>query len=187
MNYLKILKDLYRLKKNVKLSAGRMRSLQEKKLRRLLRLAWEHSAYYRAAFENAGIAKEQLDTLPLSCFPAIDKQALLEHFDELVTVPDLKQEDLRKFDAEEATDRKPYQGKYHVVHSSGSTGKPGYFVYDEDAWNQMLLGIIRAALWDMSMPRILRLLMKRPKIIYIAATDGRYGGAMAPESSWQGR
>ena len=179
MNYLKILKDLYRLKKNVKLSAGRMRSLQEKKLRRLLRLAWEHSAYYRAAFENAGIAKEQLDTLPLSCFPAIDKQALLEHFDELVTVPDLKQEDLRKFDAEEATDRKPYQGKYHVVHSSGSTGKPGYFVYDEDAWNQMLLGIIRAALWDMSMPRILRLLMKRPKIVYIAATDGRYGGAMA--------
>ena len=179
MNYLKILKDLYRLKKNVKLSAGKMRSLQEKKLRRILRFVWEHSAYYRAAFENAGIAKEQLDTLPLSCFPAIDKQALLEHFDELVTVPDLKQEDLRKFDAEEATDRKPYRGKYHVVHSSGSTGKPGYFVYDEDAWNQMLLGIIRAALWDMSMPRILRLLMKRPKIVYIAATDGRYGGAMA--------
>ena len=82
---------------------------------------------------GAGITKEQLDTLPLSCFPAIDKQALLEHFDELVTVPDLKQEDLRKFDAEEATDRKPYRGKYHVVHSSGSTGKPGYFVYDEDA------------------------------------------------------
>ena len=107
MNYLKILKDLYRLKKNVKLSAGKMRSLQEKKLRRILRFAWEHSAYYRAAFENAGIAKEQLDTLPLSCFPAIDKQALLEHFDELVTVPDLNQEDLRKFDAEEATDRKP--------------------------------------------------------------------------------
>ena len=57
--------------------------------------------------------------------------------------------------------------------------KPGYFVYDEDAWNQMLLGIIRAALWDMSMPQILRLLIKRPRIVYIAATDGRYGGAMA--------
>ena len=179
MNYIKILMDLYRLKKNVKLSAKKMHSLQDKKLRRLLRFAWEHSVYYRAAFEDAGITKEQLDTLPLSCFPAIDKQVLLEHFDELVTVPDLKQEDLRKFDAEEAADRKPYQGKYHVVHSSGSTGKPGYFVYDEDAWDQMLLGIIRAALWDMSMPQILKLLMKRPRIVYIAATDGRYGGAMA--------
>ena len=179
MNYLKTLTDLYRLKKNVKLSAEKMRSLQDEKLRKLLRFTWEHSAYYRAAFEKAGITEEQLDTLPLSCFPTIDKQALLEHFDELVTVPDLKQENLREFDAGEAADRKPYQGKYHVVHSSGSTGKPGYFVYDEDAWRQMLLGIIRAALWGMSMPQILRLLMKRPRIVYIAATDGRYGGAMA--------
>ena len=179
MNYLKTLTDLYRLKKNVKLSAEKMCSLQDGKLRKLLRFAWEHSAYYRAAFEKAGITEEQLDTLPLSCFPTIDKQMLLEHFDELVTVPDLKQENLREFDAGEAADRKPYQGKYHVVHSSGSTGKPGYFVYDEDAWSQMLLGIIRAALWGMSMPQILGLLMKRPRIVYIAATDGRYGGAMA--------
>ncbi len=179
MNYLKTLTDLYRLKKNMKLSAEKMRSLQNGKLRKLLRFAWEHSVYYRAVFERAGITEEQLDTLPLSCFPTIDKQALLEHFDELVTVPDLKQENLREFDAREAADRKPYQGKYHVVHSSGSTGKPGYFVYDGDAWSQMLLGIIRAALWGMSMPQILRLLMKRPRIVYIAATDGRYGGAMA--------
>lgn len=156
-----------------------MRSLQDEKLRKLLRFAWEHSAYYRAAFEKAGITEEQLDTLPLFCFPTIEKQMLLEHFDELVTVTDLKQENLREFDAGEAADRKPYQGKYHVVHSSGSTGKPGYFVYDEDAWRQMLLGIIRAALWGMSMPQILRLLMQRPRIVYIAATDGRYGGAMA--------
>lgn len=163
----------------MKLSAEKLRSLQNGKLRKLLRFAWEHSSYYRAVFERAGITEEQLDTLPLSCFPTIDKQALLEHFDELVTVPDLKQENLREFDAREAADRKPYQGKYHVVHSSGSTGKPGYFVYDEDAWSQMLLGIIRAALWGMSMPQILRLLMKRPRIVYIAATDGRYGGAMA--------
>ena len=179
MNYLKTLTDLYRLKENVKLSADKMRSLQDRKLRKLLRFTWEHSAYYRTAFERAGITEEQLNTLPLSCFPTIDKQALLEHFDELVTVPDLKQENLREFDAGEAADRKPYQGKYHVVHSSGSTGKPGYFVYDEDAWSQMLLGIIRAALWGMTMPQILRLLMKRPRIVYIAATDGRYGGAMA--------
>ena len=41
------------------------------------------------------------------------------------------------------------------------------------------LGIIRAALWDMTMPQILKLLWKGPRIVYIAATDGRYGGAMA--------
>ena len=103
----------------------------------------------------------------------------MEHFDELITVQDLHQEDLRKFDAEHEADRKPYLGKYHVVHSSGSTGKPGYFLYDEPAWHTMLLGIIRGALWDMTMPQILKLLAGRPRILYIAATDGRYGGAMA--------
>ena len=43
----------------------------------------------------------------------------------------------------------------------------------------MLLGMLRAALWNMSMPQILSLLAKRPRIVYIAATDARYGGAMA--------
>lgn len=35
----------------------------------------------------------------------------------------------------------------------------------------MLLGIIRGALWDMSMPQILSLLARGPRIAYIAATD----------------
>ena len=103
----------------------------------------------------------------------------MEHFDDLITVPGLRQEALREFDANVETDRNPYLGKYHVVHSSGSTGTPCYFLYDETAWGQMLLGIIRGALWNMSMSQILRLLVVRPRILYIAATDGRYGGAMA--------
>lgn len=179
MNYLKTLVDLYRLKRQTKLSTKQMRSLQERKLRAMLHHAWEHSVYYRRTFEAAGITEEQLEELPLSCFPTIDKKEFLEHFDELVVPKDLYQQELREFDAQESPDRKPYKGKYHVVHSSGSTGKPGYFVYDEAAWSSMLLGMLRAALWDMSMPQILSLLAKRPRIVYIAATDGRYGGAMA--------
>ena len=179
MNYLKTLRDLFVFMKNTRLPETQMKELQNQKLRTLLHFAWERSAFYRRTFEKAGITEEQLDSLPLSAFPAIDKQILMEHFDELITVQDLHQEDLRKFDAETQTDRKPYLGKYHVVHSSGSTGKPGYFLYDEPAWHTMLLGIIRGALWNMTMPQILKLLAGRPRILYIAATDGRYGGAMA--------
>jgi phenylacetate-CoA ligase len=179
MNYLKTLKDLFAFMKNIRLPERQMKELQNQKLRTLLHFAWEHSAFYRRTFEMAGIAEEQLESLPLPAFPTMDKTILLEHFDELITVQDLHQEDLRKFDEETGTDRKPYLGKYHVVHSSGSTGKPGYFIYDEAAWQAMLLGIIRGALWNMTMPQILKLLAGRPRIIYIAATDGRYGGAMA--------
>ena len=179
MNYFKTLLDLYGLKKQAGLSVKQMQALREKKLRQLLHYAMKNSAYYRRTFEAAGITEKELDELPLSCFPTIDKKEFLGHFDELVVPKDICQSKLREFDASESLDRKPYKGKYHVVHSSGSTGKPGYFVYDEEAWNHMLLGMVRAALWDMSMPQILALLAKRPRIVYIAATDGRYGGAMA--------
>ncbi len=179
MNYAKTLLGLYRFKKQAKLSPKQMHALQDKKLRQMLHYVWDHSVYYKRTFQAAGITEAQLDELPLSCFPTIDKQSFLEHFDELVVPPDLRQRGLREFDAAESSKQKLYKDKYHVVHSSGSTGRPGYFVYDEHAWNTMLLGIIRAALWNMSMPQILSLLAKRPRIIYIAATDGRYGGAMA--------
>lgn len=179
MNTWKVLLELYKMKKQAFMSEKELSAFREHKLRKLLHLAWEKSDYYRYIYEKAGIKEEQLDTLPLSVFPAIEKKELLEHFDELVTVNDLKQNEIREYDENEQVNRVPYKEKYHIIHSSGSTGKPGYFVYGEKAWNIMLLGIIRAALWDMSMAQILKLLWKHPRIAYIAATDGRYAGAMA--------
>lgn len=179
MKYIKLLAELCRLKGNTKRTREQMQALQEKKLRALLKYAWDHSAYYRRAFEAADLTREALAVCPLTKLPTTDKAALMEHFDELVTTPELRQAALRQFDAQEPADRRPYLGKYHVVHSSGSTGTPAYFVYDEAAWSQMLLGIIRGALWGMNMPEIIKLLWGRPRILYIAATDGRYGGAMA--------
>lgn len=179
MNTWKLLFELAQLKRNERKSPAQLKKLQKKKLRRLLVYAFHHSSYHHRAFVRAGIDEGNIRTAPLSAFPVMDKQILLQHFDELITVPDLTQEELRRFDAETSADRKPYKGKYHVVHSSGSTGRPGYFVYDEAAWRTMLLGIIRAALWGMSMREIVKLLKNGPRIAYIAATDGRYGGAMA--------
>lgn len=76
MNYSKVLVDLYKMKQNTKMSAKQMKRLQNEKLRKLLCFAWEHSQYYRQAFESAGITEEQLSTLPLSSFPTIDKKLL---------------------------------------------------------------------------------------------------------------
>lgn len=134
MDYFKLLWDLYRLKRNTVKAKEQIKNLQNKKLRKLLKYAYENSKYYRRTFEEAGITREQISTLPISAFPTIDKDLLMEHFDDLVTNNDLKQNDIRRFDEEETVDQKKFKNKYHVVHSSGSTGKPGYFVYNEEAW-----------------------------------------------------
>lgn len=179
MNYFNLLWNLYQLKRNAGMNRRQLKELQEKKLRELLFYAYDNSMYYRRGFEEAGITRKKISMMPLSAFPKMNKQLLMEHFDELVTISDLRQAELRRFDEQADIGQKLFKDRYHVVHSSGSTGTPGYFVYDERAWTQMLLGIIRAALWDMSMPQILKFLWKGPRIVYIAATDGRYGGAMA--------
>lgn len=179
MNYIKTLFDLWQLKRNEKKTAEEISSLQTKKLKRLLHYAYEHSTYYRNSFERAGITAEMIDSTPLSAFPVMDKSVLMSQFEEIITVPDLTQEEIRNFDEKETTDKKLFKDKYHIVHSSGSTGTPKYFVYDESAWNSMLLGIVRGALWNMTMPEIIKFLINGPRIVYIAATDGRYGGSMA--------
>lgn len=179
MNYLKLLYDLYCLKRNTKKSRKQIKALQEKKLRKILKYAYNHSPYYARTFCETGIDDKNIETAPISKFPATDKSTLLEHFDEIVTVSDLRQEELRAFDENTSLSKRAYKNKYHLVHSSGCTGKPAYFVYDNKAWNDMLVGIIRAALWNMSMTDILKFLIRKPHIMYVAATDGRYGGAMA--------
>lgn len=179
MGQCRLLWNLFGLKRNEHKTRKQVQVLQNKKLRKLLYYAYDHSNYYKEVFGKNGIAREQIGCLPLSAFPTMDKNSLMEHFDEIVTVPDIRQEELRKFDETDSVNQKLFKGKYHVVHSSGSTGVPRYFVYDTSAWESMLLGIIRGALWDMTMSQILKLLSGGLRILYIAATDGRYGGAMA--------
>jgi len=189
MGQCRLLWKLFGLKRNEHKTRKQVQVLQDKKLRKLLYYAYDHSAYYKENFEQNGITREKIGTLPLSAFPTMDKNSLMEHFDEIVTAPDIRQEELRKFvqceknicnkDEMVSPNKKLFWGKYQVVHSSGSTGVPRYFVYDTSAWDSMLLGIIRGALWDMTMLQILKLLSGSPRILYIAATDGRYGGAMA--------
>ncbi|WP_455684689.1 phenylacetate--CoA ligase family protein [Thomasclavelia sp.] len=186
MNYLNLLYKLYQSQKNIKRSRNDILKLQEKKLRNILEYSFHHSAYYHRVFEAVGITNENIKDIPISSFPTLDKTTFIQYFDEIVTDSSLHQNDLLHFDEDVASNQTVYKHKYHVVHSSGSTGKPTYYVYDEHAWNEMLIGILRAALWDMSMTEILKLLLSGPRIVYIAATDGRYGGAMAVGAGIEG-
>lgn len=179
MNYLKTLIDLYRYKNNVNKTKKQITKLQDKKLRKILYYAYDHSKYYHDTFEKEGITRDKIKNLPISKFPSINKAKLIKNFNDLITVSDLTQEELRIFDENETINQKIFKNKYHVIHSSGSTGQPRYFIYDKNAWNTILIGIIRAALWNMSMKEIIKFLLSVPRVLYIAATDGRYAGAIA--------
>ena len=177
MNKARVLWELYRFPHFVYDDARHAEALREKRLRRLLLYCWDHSAYYYDTWQRAGLTRESLRTCPLTALPAIDKQLLMANYERIVTDRRLTQEALREF--AEADSSGLYAGEYHVVHSSGSTGTPRYFAYDRKAWEAAQCGIIRGALFGMRFREILRLLRRGPRILYIAATDGRYAGSMA--------
>lgn len=91
MNYLKMIWNLWQLKRNEKKSAEEISALQAEKQKRLLHYAYEHSPYYRKSFEQAGITAEKIDSTPLSSFPTIDKSVFMSQFEEIVTVTELTQ------------------------------------------------------------------------------------------------
>ena len=179
MKYGTLLWNLFRLRLNTRKSKEQVKKLQQKKLRGIIRYAFEHSQYYHKIYSEAGVTKDNIESFPLEKFPPVDKKILMEHYEEIVCREHLGQEDLAKFAASCEDMKKTYDENYHLVHSSGSTGKPRFYVYDDAAWNQMLVGIIRGALWGMSVFSVIKLLLCRPRMLYIAATDGRYGGVMA--------
>ena len=179
MTFANLVYKLATAKLNTKLPRSVIKKMQQKRLREMLVYAYQNSPYYRKAFRAARINGHNISYMPIERFPTMDKQKLLDNFERVVTVRGLTQEKLRRFDSSENAGKKALGGKYHLIHSSGSTGKPGYFLYDNSTWDTMLIGIIRAALWDMSMLDILRLKLSKPRILYIAAADGRYAGAMA--------
>ena len=60
MNYIKILFELYKYKKNLNKTREQIVKLQDKKLRKMLYYAYDHSIYYHDTFEKAGITRDKI-------------------------------------------------------------------------------------------------------------------------------
>lgn len=163
------------LNKKTPASRQEMLQLREKRLRKLLRYAYAHSPYYRESFSKAGITERNIDTMPLSAFPTIDKTAFMDHYEEILTVRPFSQNELRQFD--EGGESGLFRKQYHVVHSSGSTGTPKYFVYNKREWIQLQSRNVQSAAFGLSREQVVDV-CDGLRVLYIAATGGRFGGMM---------
>ena len=183
---LKLLFNIFVLLANQKKTAFQIQKLQEKKLRRILKYAYNNSEYYKNAFEQKGINKKNISFTPLSAFPILEKNTFIENFSHVVTKKDITQEKLRMLDEGKNRHANLADSKIHFVHSSGSTGIPRYFYYDDSAWNMMLAGIIRSAFWGENFLEMMSFVRKGARLCYIAAVDGNYGGAASIQSGIRG-
>jgi phenylacetate-coenzyme A ligase PaaK-like adenylate-forming protein len=101
---------------------------QEARLATLLGVALQGSRFYRQHLHSAIPG-----STPLSSLLSVSRGELMAHFDDWVTDPRLKLEELRAFTADPRRIGVAYLGKYLVWESSGTSHQPGIFVQDDFA------------------------------------------------------
>ena len=137
---LKLLHTLEQLRKHESWTRQQLESYQAEALGNLRQYAYERSPFYEKFHKG-------LTARPLHELPVLTKAMMMEHFDELVTDRTLHLEDVRAFAAKgEAGQR--YKNRYWVNATSGSSGHPGFFLFDESEWVCVLASFARSQEWS---------------------------------------
>jgi phenylacetate-CoA ligase len=123
---------------------ARLDSHQQQRLETVVRHAAARSPFYRRWFAQTGALGE--DPVQLQRLPVLDKSLLMEHFDELVCDPRLRRERLLDW-AGLLTRDQLYLDRYRVLLTSGSSGRPGLFVYDAAGWRSIATQFLRSSSW----------------------------------------
>src|SRR6185369_1118849 len=92
---------------------------------------------------------------PLSELPVLTKAMMMENFDELVTDPSIHQEKVREFSSGNA-DKQRYLNRYWVTATSGSSGHPGFFLFNEPEWIAVIASFARGQEWSGAKVNFLR-------------------------------
>lgn len=131
---LSYIKHVTRYAKNSKLGRQQILSIQDRQWRSLLAYSQKYSRYYARVMKEHNLS---IQTAQPEDFPVLTKQVIHEHFDEIVTDPRIRRSEVHQHAMNE-NPAKLYLGKYHILKTSGSSGQPGYFVFDDE---EMISGI----------------------------------------------
>jgi phenylacetate-CoA ligase len=120
------------------------------RLTELVRHAVAHSPYYREALADYDPA------VGLGSLPALDKAAMMERFDDIVTDRRVRRDDVLEH-VERLRGDELFLGRYRAMTTSGSSGRKGLFVYDERGWTVIGAQFLYFSAMVGTRPRIPRL------------------------------
>ncbi len=121
-------------------SRQRLQAYQAQALQTCRQYAYAHSPFYQRF--HRGLMDHRLQELP-----ALTKEMVMEHFDDLVTDRAIRLHDVKEYLA--YTDgRQLFLNRYRVMGTSGSTGQPGLFIYDRAEAPILLTSFARGFLWS---------------------------------------
>jgi len=141
--------------------------IQEKKVRKQLLYVFDHSTFYHELYTKNGISRKELHTIDLEKIPSVDKEMIMEHFNDVLTTDDITKEDVLDFLDKSTHTNDLFKNKYHILHTSGSSGQLGIFVYSKKEWDTLYPYITNV--FDFN--------FRKQKSVFIGAVGGHFTGA----------
>ena len=136
----RLLLALRQLRARERWTRPQIEAYQQVALARQRAYAYAHSPFYRDF--HKGVFDRPLPELPV-----LTKATLMEHFDDLVTDRAIRLDDVRAY----AAATRPiglFRDRYRVTATSGSSGRPGYFLFSETEWLTIMASFARGQEWS---------------------------------------
>lgn len=157
------LRALAEHRRNSRSSREAIDANHRRKFRELANYVWNRSPFYRDI-----MSERRID--PTNCcpedFPVLTKREAIEQFDRIVTDPRVSRSKIEQF-LEGSTDpTELMDGQFHVLHTSGSSGSVGYFVFSHEAWIKGSCHVVRLS----------PLSLCRKRIAYVSVINGHFAG-----------
>lgn len=131
-NFLSFAGSLRQVRDVPRLSSDQLATLQRRRLRKLLQHTLRRSSFYRTKYGNVDV-----DSVEFSSLPTVTKDEIRDHFDNVVTDPRLRREELENYVLDEQNLGRWYLGEYAISHTSGSQGSPLLIVQDRNCLHKI--------------------------------------------------
>ena len=147
---------------------------QRARLSALVTHAREHSRYYAALYERLPERVEDAALLPVTT-----KRTLMSRFDDWVTDPAVTLDRMRAFISDPALVGTRFLGRYTALTTSGTTGVPGVFLWDQSTMAVVSVLAIRMLREWLRAADVFRIVRRGGRMTMICATGGHYAEAVA--------
>ena len=154
-----------------------------KRFHALVRHAYEHSPYYHRLIDERGI---KLDNCQPEDFPVLTKSLLMANFDDIVTDKQLSKQAITDFLSHSTDPNERLFNRFIVMHTSGTSGEVGYFIYSKADYRRMVRGSFRGRRPQGSTGKKRPFQWRRGRLAFYGAIGGHFGGVTSVKQMLRG-
>lgn len=169
MNTVTLLKQLTTFRNDSKLTAQKVEELSRQRFTSLLEKTYHSSAFYRDLYSAHGIKPRDLKDIAPKDLPIIDKSMVMDNFDALITDKSITRKSVEEFLSNDTNPQNRFRNNT-VIHTSGSTGVPGIFLYSKEEWSFIAALVVARISQPVYNP------FRKLRLAFLGKTGGHFAG-----------